>query len=195
MPTISQIFLLSILLSSSIHTTASLCDSCYGGHQSARNSNNKFEQKNKRFWEFNPQSNSWVEVKLPYNLVSCINDNCTVVASIQESGDGNMEDVNSEERDDDRGVSSSYPVLLFRERISLTRMSELSIWITGPSGSIYERFWNGLQWVIAPHDLPVSAGRAVAVFMVYQTILALSESGLLYQVTNQAFFFVADSLP
>ncbi|XP_019155559.1 PREDICTED: uncharacterized protein LOC109152368 [Ipomoea nil] len=61
-------------------------------------------------------------------------------------------------------------------------MSESSVWVTGESGSIYERFWNGLQWVIAPHELPVSAGYAVSVFIVNQTILALSEAAVLYQM-------------
>lgn len=71
-----------------------------------------------------------------------------------------------------------------RKRISLNKMSETSVWVTGESGSIYERFWNGLEWVFAPHDLPISAGHAVAVFIINQMILALSESGNLYQVTN-----------
>ncbi|KAK6144061.1 hypothetical protein DH2020_020881 [Rehmannia glutinosa] len=65
-------------------------------------------------------------------------------------------------------------------------MSETSVWVTGESGSIYERFWNGLQWVIAPHGLPVSAGYAVSVFIVNQTILALSEAGYLYQLTEDS---------
>ena len=73
-------------------------------------------------------------------------------------------------------------VLPLRKRISLTKMSETSIWVTGESGSIYERFWNGVQWVVAPHDLPVFAGHATSVFIVNQTILALSEEGILYQV-------------
>lgn len=81
-----------------------------------------------------------------------------------------------------RKKDSCRKVLPLRKRVSLTKMSETSIWITAESGSIYERFWNGVQWVIAPHDLPSSAGPAVSVFKVNQTILALSEAGFLYQM-------------
>lgn len=80
-------------------------------------------------------------------------------------------------------------MVTLRKRVSLTKMSETSIWITAESGSIYERFWNGVQWVIAPHDLPSSAGPAVSVFKVNQTILALSEAGFLYQVRAIIPFF------
>lgn len=69
-----------------------------------------------------------------------------------------------------------------RKRISLIKMAEDSIWVTGVSGSIYERFWNGIQWVIAPHELPLQAGYAVSVFLVNHTVLALSEAGILYQM-------------
>ncbi|XP_073023521.1 uncharacterized protein [Primulina eburnea] len=147
--------------------------------QYVKRADQKFEQKTDRFWEFKEQSNSWVEVKLPYELVSCVNDNCIVVNSIQESVK------ERKDKDDRKGKileKDSYEPLKVRKRISLTKMSETSVWVTGASGSIYERFWNGLQWVIAPHDLPVSAGYAVSVFMVNQTILVLSESGILYQM-------------
>ncbi|KAJ4972645.1 hypothetical protein NE237_005819 [Protea cynaroides] len=77
---------------------------------------------------------------------------------------------------------SSDQVLLPVRRTSLTKMSETSIWVTGESGSIYERIWNGVQWVIAHHDFPTSAGPAVSVFIVNQTILAPSEAGNLYQI-------------
>lgn len=87
----------------------------------------------------------------------------------KEDGHGGVED-------------SRDTVLPLRKRISLTKMSDESIWVTGESGSIYERFWNGVQWVIAPHDLPVFAGHAISIFIVNQTILALSEAGILYQV-------------
>ncbi|KAI3822500.1 hypothetical protein L1987_10090 [Smallanthus sonchifolius] len=61
-------------------------------------------------------------------------------------------------------------------------MSDDSIWVIGVSGSIYERFWNGIQWVIAPHELPLQAGYAVSVFLVKHIVLALSEAGILYQM-------------
>ncbi|KAL2464121.1 uncharacterized protein Fot_52077 [Forsythia ovata] len=126
----------------------------------------QFEQKSTRFWEFEEESNTWVEVKLPYDLVSCINDNCTIVNSIQQmtskNEDQKGESVVSDKRehgekeDDKRGQKeSSYAILPLRKRVSFTKMSDTSVWVTGESGSIYERFWNGLQWVIAPHDLPV----------------------------------------
>ncbi|KAL0437197.1 UNVERIFIED_CONTAM: hypothetical protein Sradi_0427600 [Sesamum radiatum] len=189
MSIISAIFLLCVVLSLS-YNIVSDCDSCYV-HQYVRKHDQKFEQKNKRFWEFNEQANTWVEVGLPYDLVSCTSGDCRVVSSIQgprkKLGDQLKEGVikeSSDKKDDDSGGQerSSYEFLPVRKRISLTRMSETSIWVTGESGSIYERFWNGLQWVIAPHDLPVFAGYAVSVFIVNQTILALSEAGMLYQM-------------
>ncbi|KAL5719933.1 hypothetical protein ACHQM5_012655 [Ranunculus cassubicifolius] len=131
-----------------------------------------FEKRSERFWEFDRKSNSWVEVDLPFDLVSCVNENCTKVASINQTPK-KKETVTAEGSDVVQAV---------RKRVSLTQMSETSIWVTGESGCIYERFWNGVQWVIAPHDLPMSAGPAVSVFLINQTILALSEAGNLYQL-------------
>ncbi|XWS71193.1 hypothetical protein CRYUN_Cryun03dG0118200 [Craigia yunnanensis] len=154
----------------------------------------QFEQKTDRFWEFQEQSNSWVEVKLPFDLVSCVNDNCTKVGLIdqktrtKEEHLQNEKDVSNQKnlkmKDGDMGglEENSFTILPLRKRISLTKMSDTSIWVTGESGSIYERFWNGVQWVIAPHDLQMSAGDAVSVLIVNQTILAISEEGNLYQM-------------
>lgn len=156
--------------------------------------NTKFEQKTDRFWEFHEESDSWVEVELPYDLISCVNGNCTKVGSIdqakREEGDRGKEqrqDVCNQDgkmgKNGADGVGEKHEVVLpLRKRISLVKMSETSVWVTGESGSIYERFWNGVQWVIAPHDLPVLSGPATGVFFVNQTILALSQFGLLYQV-------------
>lgn len=154
-----------------------------------------FQKRTERFWEYDKASSSWVEVDLPYDLVSCVNQNCTKVASIDQTKKNKEESLKgrhgvheqeeklkSKSSDKEEGSDS---VLNIRKRISLTRMSESSIWLTGESGSIYERFWNGVQWVIAPHDLPVSAGPAVSTYVINHTILALSEAGYLYQV----FFF------
>lgn len=160
-------------------------------HNYAQQCNQQFEQKTDRFWEFHEQSNTWVEVELPYDLLSCVNGNCTKVGSIDEITENKDQfereyDVSRQteslKKKDDGAEENSEIVLPQRKRISLTRMSETSIWVTGESGSIYERFWNGVQWVIAPHDLPISAGHAICVFIVNQTILALSETGILYQM-------------
>lgn len=145
----------------------------------------RFEQKTNRFWEYQEQSNTWVEISMPFDLMSCINGTCTKVGSIarkpasspvhsQEEEDARLDEEDEDDRND--------PVLPIRKRISLTRMSESSVWVTGQSGSIYERFWNGVMWVIAPHELPTSAGYATATFIVNTTILALSEAGILYQL-------------
>lgn len=167
-------------------------------HGFVQQRNREFLQKTDRFWEFEEQSNSWVEVKLPFDLVSCVDGNCTKVGSIhgtkkkeedeeerlgREFG-GEEERGRLKKKDGHGGGPEENPdvVLPRRKRLSLTKMSETSIWVTGESGAIYERFWNGLQWVIAPHDLPISAGHAVSVFIINQTILALSEPGNLYQV-------------
>ncbi|GJY38337.1 hypothetical protein Tco_0424701 [Tanacetum coccineum] len=122
----------------------------------------KFKQKTTIFWEFEEKSKTWVQVKLPYDLVSCINDNCT----------------KKKVKSDEKKIWN----LGARKRLSVTKMSDDSIWVTGISGSIYERFWNGIQWVIAPHELPLQAGYAVSVFLVNHTVLALSEAGILYQL-------------
>ncbi|CAN4119852.1 unnamed protein product [Withania somnifera] len=148
-------------------------------HQYVRQAQRKFEQKTNRFWKYDEQSNSWLQVDLPYDLVSCLNDNCTKVDIIDQTyQEPKQREISTKIKDEE----NSYSYLPLRKRVSLTKMSETSIWITGVSGSVYERFWNGLQWVIAPHDLPISAGYARSVFIVNQTILALSESGYLYQL-------------
>lgn len=210
MPSFYQVFctfFFIILISLSFFSAVSACDFLFLHHyarQRQQSQTRKFEQKTNKFWKFHEQSNTWVEVQLPYDLVSCVNDTCTRVGSIGRVADENREDkeetgefddARREEKDkdkkdqvkadDDVEENSNKFLLPFRKRISLTKMSETSIWITGPSGSIYERFWNGLQWVIAPHDLPVSAGFAISVFIVNQTIFALSEAGNLYQVKNK----------
>ncbi|KAK8641238.1 hypothetical protein V6N13_010656 [Hibiscus sabdariffa] len=155
----------------------------------------QFEQRTDRFWEFQEQFNTWVEVKLPFDLVSCVNGDCTSVGlidqtpRIKEENHDNEKDVSNQNKnlkmkDGDLGgvEENSYTVLPLRKRISLTKLSDTSIWVTGESGSIYERFWNGVQWVIAPRDLQVPADHAVSVLMVNQTILAISEEGNLYQM-------------
>lgn len=160
-------------------------------------SQQQFEQKTDRFWEFQEQSNSWVEVKLPFDLVSCVNDNCTKVGLIDQTTRtkheqleneidvSNQNNLKTKDGGGDMGgqeEKNSGIILPLRKRISLTKMSDTSVWVTGESGSIYERFWNGVQWVIAPHDLQISAGGAVSVLIVNQTILAISDEGNLYQV-------------
>ncbi|XP_022730845.1 uncharacterized protein LOC111285590 [Durio zibethinus] len=154
----------------------------------------QFEQRTDRFWEFQEQSNSWVEVKLPFDLMSCVNDNCTKVGLIHQTTKTKEEqleyekEVSNQKKNlkmrDDMGKleENPYTVLPLRKRISLTKMLDTSIWVTGESGSIYERFWNGVQWVIVPRDLQISAAHAVSVWIVNQTILAISEEGTLYQM-------------
>ncbi|KAG5517496.1 hypothetical protein RHGRI_038037 [Rhododendron griersonianum] len=183
---IFSIWVFSILiLFVASNSAVSLCP-----HQFLPGIDRKFEQKTDRFWEFEEQSNSWVEVELPYDLISCVNDNCTKVGSIgkhdrQGTKQGKTEKVEREaeererkKKDDGIGLA----VLPVRKRVRLIKMSENSVWVVGVSGSIYERYWNGVQWVIAPHDLPVLAGPANSVFIVNQTIFALSEAGNLFQM-------------
>ena len=188
MPCFHLIFFILVLLSLSLGS-ASWCP-----HNYAQQKNREFEQKTDRFWEFQEQSNTWVEVELPYELVSCVNDNCTTVGEIhpvtrdveenlERENDDSKKTENLKRKVEDGGTEANSEIVLpLRKRISLTKMSESSIWVTGESGSIYERFWNGIQWVIAPHDLPVLTSHAICVFIVNQTILTLSEAGTLYQV-------------
>jgi len=151
-------------------------------------SNRRFEQKTDRFWKFSEEADRWVEVQLPCDLISGGDSECGKVKRREESMDQEQGVDDKKKRldrkNDKVGAVEPLDVVLrpLRKRVSLTKMSETSVWITGESGSIYERFWNGLEWVMAPHDLPISAGRAVAVFIISQMILALSESGNLYQV-------------
>ncbi|XP_021862194.1 uncharacterized protein [Spinacia oleracea] len=134
-----------------------------------------------QYFRFDKKSDSWIPVKLPYNLVTCNNGNCTVVGSINQSPEKGDKTTRL------KANKETYRrILPLRKRVSLTKMSDSSIWITGESGSIYERFWNGVQWVIAPHDLPVSVDPAISVFFVNQSILALSEAGFLYQLIENS---------
>ncbi|KAI7749564.1 hypothetical protein M8C21_021931, partial [Ambrosia artemisiifolia] len=145
------------------------------------------------------ESKTWVQVNSPYDLLSCVNNNCTKVGIIEPVNDDD-DDVDDDQtrtelgqeqesnkiqgqrikkvKTDERKIGT----LGSRNRISVTKMSDDSIWVTGLSGSIYERFWNGIQWIIAPHELPVQAGYAVSVFLIKHIVLALSEAGILYQM-------------
>ncbi|XP_022961164.1 uncharacterized protein LOC111461757 isoform X1 [Cucurbita moschata] len=161
----------------------------YCPHHYLQQFDRKFEVKTERFWKFQEESNRWVEVKLPYDLISCRNGNCTKVGEINNREEKMENEYDGFERTEnpknDREVEVAHKVdddLPLRKRVSLTRVSDMSIWITGESGSIYERFWNGIQWVIAPHDLPILAGPAISIFAVNHSILALSEAGVLYQL-------------
>ncbi|XP_020230003.1 uncharacterized protein LOC109810841 isoform X2 [Cajanus cajan] len=165
-------------------------------YQIFQQTNQRFQQKTEKFWVFSQQTQTWVEAKLPYDLLSCVNGDCRKVGSILQTEKETTEQVlelehkldeqkKSVENNKDSNMEAEDVVLPQRKRISLIKISETSVWITGQSGSIYERFWNGMEWVNVPHDLPVSAGHAISVFVINQTILALSESGNLYQIQVQ----------
>lgn len=166
------------------------CASCCP-YQFFQQSNRRFEQKTDTFWKFSEEADRWVEVQLPCDLISGGDSECGKVKNRREESLDQEHGFDDKKKRLDRkdgkiGVLGPFDVVLMplRKRISLTKMSETSVWVTGESGSIYERFWNGLEWVFAPHDLPISAGHAVAVFIINQMILALSESGNLYEVIN-----------
>ncbi|KAL7596357.1 hypothetical protein Lser_V15G28313 [Lactuca serriola] len=178
------IIIIIIIIQSKILPSSS--SPCQHHHTHDHDTNHKFQQKTTFFWEFEEESKTWVQVNSPYDLVSCVNDTiCTKVGVIdpieldqeqksKKDGDQQKKKI----KKDDKKIGG----LASRKRISLIKMSEDSIWVTGVSGSIYERFWNGVQWVIAPHELPVQAGYAVSVFLINHTVLALSEAGILYQM-------------
>lgn len=166
------------------------CASCCP-YQFFQQSNRRFEQKTDRFWKFSEEADRWVEVQLPCDLmISGSDGECGKVKNRKKESldqEHGFDDKKTRlDRKEAKIVAGPLDVVLMplRKRISLTKMSETSVWVTGEIGSIYERFWNGLEWVFAPHDLPISAGRAVAVFIINQMILALSESGNLYEVIN-----------
>ncbi|KAL5221289.1 hypothetical protein ABZP36_026002 [Zizania latifolia] len=110
-----------------------------------------------KFWEYQEQSNTWVEISMPFSLMSCINNTCTEVGSIEqlERRHGRAS-ISSQEKDTETDgadqADRNDPVLPKRRRISLTRMSESSVWVTGQSGSIYERYWNGIIIVLVNQD-------------------------------------------
>ncbi|CAM6104128.1 unnamed protein product [Calypogeia fissa] len=95
---------------------------------------------------------------------------------------GSINPPNTHEPEEDL-MSSSQSV---PGRVSMVRFSDVSLWITGQSGAIYERFWNGVQWVVIPHDLPAFSGRATTVMSVNRTMVAMSESGILHQLQIDA---------
>lgn len=173
-----------------------LLDSAFSAHSWCtlppnRSFNAEFKQRINRFWEFEETTNRWVEISLPYDLISCTNGSCSKVGSIEdwgkerglnpeeETGEKSKNRMDCDQKEMEERVDQVLPV---RKRFSIIKMSEASVWVTGQSGSIYERLWNGMRWVIAPHELPGSAGPGVSVFIINQTILALSEAGMLYQV-------------
>ncbi|KAE9616402.1 hypothetical protein Lalb_Chr03g0024521 [Lupinus albus] len=176
MSMVHLIYGILLLLSMSFCIVLS-CSSGCSYHQYFQQNNRRFEKKTDRFWKFSEQAETWVEVELPYDLVSSVNSECAEVKKREEIFGQEYELGEKKNSLDNKDV-----ILPLRKRISLTKMSETSIWVTGESGSIYERFWNRLEWVIAPHDLPISAGRAIMVFIINQIVLALSETGNLYQM-------------
>ncbi|KAL9250014.1 hypothetical protein AKJ16_DCAP01624 [Drosera capensis] len=178
------IILVAFLFYSLVAYGSAFCCSCGFLEQK----NKTFKQRTNQFYKFEEQSNSWVEVKLPYDLVTCVNGNCTKVGSIlpEEKKPAREQAVDVKDRhdslrvvEDDGKAKENYEMLLpLRKRVSLTKISLASIWVTG---KWVERFWNGVQWVIVPHDLPESAGHAISMFPVNQTLFALSATGHLYQ--------------
>lgn len=146
-----------------------------------------FVQLTDRFWGYDSDSKQWKRLQLPFDLLSCINGSCVKVGSIEDKNSSPYDHnliVNPGDEASDDTIDENLnlnPHLPLRTRTSLKAISESSVWITGESGSIYERFWNGVQWVIAPHDLPASAGYAISAFAVNETFMALSEAGVLYQ--------------
>ncbi|KAK3280308.1 hypothetical protein CYMTET_11847, partial [Cymbomonas tetramitiformis] len=63
---------------------------------------------------------------------------------------------------------------------AVMRFSDVSLWIIGPSGSVFERFWNGMHWVYIPHTMPNEADSAVSLHYLNHTIIVVSKQGNLY---------------
>ncbi|KAL2645054.1 hypothetical protein R1flu_012641 [Riccia fluitans] len=151
-----------------------------------------FVQHSNKFWAYDRVSKSWTETD-----VSCLFSNgswwhsCSIGRKTKPSADQPLEftskDVASKQVNSEGEPSVAEKVEASEElsslmRISMVRFSEVSLWITGQSGAIYERFWNGVQWVVIPHDLPAFAGHATSVLSVNRTMITMSESGVLYQL-------------
>ncbi|GLJ51702.1 hypothetical protein SUGI_1098840 [Cryptomeria japonica] len=136
----------------------------------------EFVQLTDRFWAYDTHSNKWTQLELPFDLLSCNNGNCSKIGTIQDLNQDNENnspphDYNPNSREEqqfdegsDDGVSllaeeELGPPLVVRKRLSLTVMSETSVWITG---------------------------YAISVFAVNHTFAALSEAGNLYQLTMDA---------
>lgn len=180
------IWVLSLICSKVLGSINSYCPH----HHHLEQFDRKFELKTDRFWKFQEHTKSWIEVQLPYDLISCKNGNCTKVGLINnrllekmEKEYDSFQQTENSKKNEEVEVAQKVDVdLPIRKRVSLNRISDMSIWVTGESGAIYERFWNGVQWVIASHDLPLSAAPAVSIFAVNHSILALSQAGILYQL-------------
>jgi len=161
-------------------------------YQNFQQINQPFEQKTDKFWVFSEQTERWVEAKLPYDLLSCVNGECRKVGSILPKKtteevlelEDKLDDQKISDEKKDSKMESEDVVLVQRKRISVTKISETSMLVTGESGSIYERFWNGMEWVIVPHNLPVSAVSPVSIIVLNKSILVLTETGKLFQVKN-----------
>nr|XP_043627631.1 uncharacterized protein LOC122599224 [Erigeron canadensis] len=186
------IYVIFIIIQSLYSSKILSCACSCHDHHVHQHTNQKFEQKTTIFWEYDEKSKTWVQVKLPYDLVSCVDNNCTKVGIIESTNDDQTQTKFDQEQESNKVDSQRKKKVTrdernsgglgSRKRLSLIKMAEDSIWVTGMSGSIYERYWNGIQWVIAPHELPLQAGYAVSVFLVNHTVLALSEAGILYQM-------------
>ncbi|KAK7366659.1 hypothetical protein VNO80_08654 [Phaseolus coccineus] len=135
-------------------------------YQNFQQSNQRFEQKTDKFWVFSEQTERWVEAKLPYDLLSCVNGDCTKVGSILQAEkrttqevlelEDKLDEQKTSDENKDSKMESEDVVLVQRKRISLTKISETSVWVTGERS-------------------------AISVLVINQTILALSEAGKLYQ--------------
>ncbi|KAL3698138.1 hypothetical protein R1sor_012214 [Riccia sorocarpa] len=153
-----------------------------------------FVQHSNKFWAYDRATQSWSETD-----VSCLFSNgswwhsCSIgrKADKPSSSDhlssrgGKISEESNSDGDSSGGekkVEGESEELSSLMRISMVRFSDVSLWITGQSGAIYERFWNGVQWVVIPHDLPAFAGRAISVLSVNRTMVTMSESGVLYQL-------------
>lgn len=59
----------------------------------------------------------------------------------------------------------------------LSVYSDVSLWVVGRSGSVFERFWNGMHWVYIPHSLPLGQGGAVSIVCINSTVLVRLRNG------------------
>ncbi|XP_024540156.1 uncharacterized protein LOC112349635 [Selaginella moellendorffii] len=127
----------------------------------------EFEQHATEFWTYDRASGAWLKV------------------DISKFTRKNPRDNNGEIKRAATDTETEF-IHPYSGRVSLIKFTEVSLWSSGHSGSIYERLWNGVQWVIIPHDLPDSAGYGTGVYSVNRTMLTLSDSGRLYQLQIDA---------
>ncbi|GBG72662.1 hypothetical protein CBR_g12234 [Chara braunii] len=154
-------------------------------------------QSTEGFWSYDRASNSWNPVDITHLLLESgggVRAEEEVEGKVGQKSNSKGESKVHGEQEDGRELANESSssgryrsgLFLFNSAtVSMAKFLETSLWMVGQSGSIFERYWNGIQWVYIPHDLPNVAGKAEAVMAINRTVVATSRAGILYQLQMQ----------